>query len=341
VGRIINEWTWGPDGAPASVLDAFVEGKTLVLRSDGKPITAPITLRRNQWAESESIVLAGASIVLGARERAYSIDSYVFRDGRSLVSDLTLEEARSGLTRSAPAVTPEREQTLRKWSPSYVSAPRAFLARLASAGGSADHLLGQYSGRGSDIGNRNDIAQPGPIGPLGALATLVVASLYCLWDARQDAFFVIPGVAAFLLALYLLAGLLVSYVAFIEEPRAQAGAGSAGGSGYPVSDANVRVSGLTTDLWGRTSAIREAHGQLKRPDYSATTGPFDIELIPHVAAKPIHLDPSAILEARAGAVFPWHGARPAVRMVTGQHPLLLSFDDPETRDAWLRYILAM
>jgi len=341
VGRIINEWTWGPDGAPASVLDAFVEGKTLVLRSDGKPITAPITLRRNQWAESESIVLAGASIVLGARERAYSIDSYVFRDGRSLVSDLTLEEARSGLTRSAPAVTPEREQTLRKWSPSYVSAPRAFLARLASAGGSADHLLGQYSGRGSDIGNRNDIAQPGPIGPLGALATLVVASLYCLWDARQDALFVIPGVAAFLLAVYLLAGLLVGYIAFIEEPRAQAGAGSAGGSGYPVSDANVRVSGLTTDLWGRTSAIREAHGQLKRPDYSATTGPFDIELIPHVAAKPIHLDPSAILEARAGAVFPWHGARPAVRMVTGQHPLLLSFDDPETRDAWLRYILAM
>ena len=337
MGRVINEWTWVPDGAPASVLDAFVEGKTLVLRSDGKPITAPITLRRNQWAESESIVLAGASIVLGARERAYSIDSYVFRDGRSLVSDLTLEEARSGLTRSAPAVTPEREQTLRKWSPSYVSAPRAFLARLASAGGSADHLLGQYSGRRSDIGNRNDIAQPGQIGPLGAIAVLGVAALYFLWDARQDALFVIPGVAAFLLAVYLLAGLLVGYIAFIEEPRAQAVAGS----GYPEADANVRVSGLTTDLWGRTSAIREAHGRLKRADYTVAAGPFDIELIPHVAVKPIHLDPSAILETRAGAVFPWHGARPAVLMVADQHPLFLSFDDPDTRDAWLRYFLAL
>jgi hypothetical protein len=103
----------------------------------------------------------------------------------------------------------------------------------------------------------------------------------------------------------------------------------------------VRVSGLTTDLWGRTSAIREAHGRLKRADYTVAAGPFDIELIPHVAVKPIHLDPSAILETRAGAVFPWHGARPAVLMVADQHPLFLSFDDPDTRDAWLRYFLAL
>jgi hypothetical protein len=93
-----NKWDqWAPDGVTVEHFDAISEGKTLVLRSKGQPLTSLTAPSfRQKWAFSSPVAYAGQSLVFAARYLSpFGCVCHLFADGVNVRTGFTLDQVKS------------------------------------------------------------------------------------------------------------------------------------------------------------------------------------------------------------------------------------------------------
>lgn len=135
------------------------------------------------------------------------------------------------------------------------------------------------------------------------------------------------GAGIILIAVWLVVGCLAGYVVFLRS-RSRRAKSVAPNPDHP---AWVRVTGVAINRRGTWAHWRETPGEIKLLDHASGAR----VVVGSSVLPAISIDPGAVREAQPGTILDWRWERPAIRLVTEPKPIVLSFDDIETRDSWL------